>query len=471
MKLMLVENTKKRGIILHMKKETDEIKEKIEYCLNCKIKPCSLKGCPLNNDIPEVIKLAKEEKYEEAYNILSQTTVLPAICGRICPHMSQCQGSCVRGIKSEPVSIGDIEVFIGDVSIQNGYKIPENQIQKNESKEKSKDEEMRPHKENNQIDEKETKTDKVFDNNKQVAIIGGGPAGLTCAAFLKKTGKYDVTIYEKYNYLGGLLMHGIPDFRLPRQIIKKTIDKIIDLGINVEYNKELGKNISLEELLNSNDAIFLAFGANVSTKMGVDGEDLKGVYGGNELLEYNTHPDYAGKNVAVIGGGNVAMDCARTIKKMGANSVKVIYRRAEEQMPAEKKEIEDAKEEGIEFLFQNNIVKIIGTKTVEKIELIKTELVKKDGEDRLVPVNIENSNFQIDIDYVVMALGSKPAEFVKELGVKLNDKGKIIIDENCKTSNSKIYAGGDIAGKKGTVAWAARSGRNAAESIIRELGE
>ncbi|MBQ9659438.1 MAG: FAD-dependent oxidoreductase [Clostridia bacterium] len=486
-----------------MKKETEEIKEKLEYCLNCKIKPCSQKGCPLNNDIPDFIRLAKEEKYEEAYNLLSQTTVLPAICGRICPHMSQCQGSCVRGIKGEPVSIGDIEAFIGDVSIQNGYKIPENQMLKNESKEKRPDEEMNPQKENNQIDGEKAKTDKQSCKNKKVAIIGGGPAGLTCGAFLKKTGKFDVTIYEKYDYLGGLLMHGIPDFRLPREITKKTIEKILDLGINVKYHKELGKNISLEELLNSNDAIFLSFGANVSIKMGVHGEDLKGVYGGNELLEFNAHPDYKGKNVAVIGGGNVAMDCARTIKKMGANSVKVIYRRAEEQMPAEKKEIEDAKKEGIEFLFQNNIVKIIGTKKeeilnkkqndilnkfdkinkeneikklsrdgeVEKIELIKTELIKKDGEDRLVPVNIENSNFQIDIDYVVMALGSKSAEFVKKLGLKLNDKGKIIIDENCKTSNSKIYAGGDIAGNKGTVAWAARSGRNAADAIIRELGE
>lgn len=200
--------------------------------------------------------------------------------------------------------------------------------------------------------------------------------------------------------------------------------------------------------------------------MGVEGENLEGVYGGNELLEYNLHPNYDGKTVAVVGGGNVAMDCARTIKRLGAKEVKVIYRRAREQMPAERKEIEEAIEEGIEFLFQNNIVKILGDNKVEKIELIKTELVQKEGETRLVPVNVENSNYEINADYVVMALGSKPQAFVNELGLGLNKWGNIAINENYQTSNPKIYSGGDLAGVKGTVAWASFSGREAAKHIV-----
>lgn len=217
---------------------------------------------------------------------------------------------------------------------------------------------------------------------------------------------------------------------------------------------------------NEYDAIFLSFGANVSSKMGVEGEDLYGVFGGNELLEYKLHPDYRDKRVAVVGGGNVAMDCARTIKKLGAKEVKVIYRRAREQMPAEDKEIEEAINEGVEFLFQNNIVKILGIDSVEKVELIKTELVQKEGETRLVPVNVKNSNYIIDIDYIVMALGSNSAPFVNDLGLELNKWGNIKINENYQTSNSKIYAGGDLAGIKGTVAWAANSGREAAKKIV-----
>ncbi len=205
--------------------------------------------------------------------------------------------------------------------------------------------------------------------------------------------------------------------------------------------------------------------------MGVEGENLQGVYGGNELLEYNLHPDYKGKKVAVIGGGNVAMDCARTIKHLGAEEVKVIYRRAREQMPAEDKEIEEAIEENVEFLFQNNIVKILGNEKVERVELIKTELKPKEGETRLVPVNIEGSNYEIEIDYIVMALGSKPQQFVKDLGLELNKWGNIAINEEYQTSNHKIYAGGDLAGIKGTVAWAANSGREAAKSIIDVFGD
>ena len=304
--------------------------------------------------------------------------------------------------------------------------------------------------------------------NKKVAVIGGGPAGLTCAAFLAKNG-INVTIYEKHDYLGGILKHGIPEFRLSKDVLKKTVDNILDLGIKVEYNKKLGENLNLENLKKEYDAIFLSIGANITTKMGVDGENLDGVYGGNELLEYNLHPNYEGKKVAVIGGGNVAMDCARTIKRLGAKEVKVIYRRAEEQMPAETKEIHEAKTEGIEFLFQNNIVKILGNGKVEQVELIKTELVQKEGETRKVPVNIPNSNYIIDIDYIIMALGSMPDEVVKKLGLELNKWGYIQIDEKNRTSNPKIFAGGEIAGSKGTVAWAARSGRDAANSIDEYL--
>lgn len=414
----------------------EQIKEKANYCLNCPVKPCSKKGCPLGNDIPGFIKAVKEENYKKAYEILSETTVLQAVCGRICPHTKQCEGSCVRGIKSEPESIGELETFIGDMAIKENYELA---IPNNDNK------------------------------NKKIAIVGGGPAGLTASAFLLKKG-YAVTLYEKYNYLGGLLVHGIPEFRLPKEIVKQTIQKIIDLGLEVKFNSELGKNLELQQLEKEYDAIFLSFGANVTTKMGVEGEELDGVYSGNQLLENQNHPDYTNKKVAVIGGGNVAMDCARTIKRLGAQEVKVIYRRAEEQMPAEPKEIQEAKAEGIEFLFQNNIVKILGNKKAQQVELIKTELVQKEGEIRKVPVNIPNSNYKIDVDYIVMALGSKPESFVNNLGLELNKWGYINIDENNRTSNPKIFAGGDIAGAKSTVAWAARSGRDAANSIIEYLG-
>ena len=427
----------------------EEIKEKANYCLNCKIKPCSLKGCPLENNIPDFIKAVKEENYKQAYKILSKTTVLPGICGKICPHMKQCQGSCVRGIKGNPVSIGDIENFIFEQAVKEGYTLKD---------------EMQSKKEVPQTSEIQETSNNENLKNKKVAIIGGGPAGLTCAAFLAKDG-VNVTIYEKYNYLGGLLVHGIPEFRLPKTRVQETVNRILDLGIKVEYNKEIGKNLKLSELKQQYDAIFLSIGANKSAQMGVKGEKLEGVYGGNELLEYKKHPNYEGKTVAVIGGGNVAMDCSRTIKKLGAKEVNIIYRRAEEQMPAEKKEIEDAKNEGIKFLFQNNIVEIKGKNKVEKLELIKTKLIQKEGDTRLSPVNIEGSNYEINTDYVVMALGSTVSEEVLELGLTLNKWGNVIINEKYQTSETKIFAGGDLAGCKGTVAWAARTGRDAAENI------
>lgn len=412
----------------------EKMKEKLEYCLNCKNRPCT-NGCPLSNSIPDVIKLAKDGNMEEAYMKLTNTTILGSICGRICPHYKQCMGSCIRGIKGESVSIGNIEAFVSDYGIEN--KLYKNVQITNELK------------------------------GKKVAVVGGGPAGITCSYFLKRAGA-DVTIYEKHKELGGILSHGIPEFRLERDVLNNTIKAIIDLGINVKYNKELGKDFDINGLANTYDAIFVSIGANISTKMNIPGEELDGVYGGNELLEKGNHPNYTGKRVAVIGGGNVAMDSARTINKMGAKDVYVIYRRAEEQMPAERKEIEDAKIDGVKFLFQNNITKIIGEDKVEKIECIKTELVQKEGETRLSPVNIEGSNYIMDMDFVVMAVGAKPEE--KLIGdFEKNKWGYINVNENMETSIPKVYAGGDIAGEKATVAWAARSGRNAARKIVEKL--
>ena len=282
---------------------------------------------------------------------------------------------------------------------------------------------------------------------------------------------YSVTIFEKeHDIIGGVLAYGIPDFRLPKAILDTSINKILSLGIEVKYNKELGKDIDIAELAQNYDAVFVAIGANVSWNMNIPGEDLEGVYGGNELLEKANHPNYLGKTVIISGGGNVAMDCARTIKRLGAKSVKVVYRRAEEQMPAEQKEIDDAKKDGVEFLFQNNILKIIGDTRVTGIECIKTELIKKEGDDRLSPVNIEGSNYNIEADYVVMAIGSMPdSEIVNKTHLEQNSKGYISVDDNFETSQKNVFAGGDIVGTKSTVAWAAKNGRVAAEKILEKL--
>lgn len=414
----------------------ENINSKADYCLECIKKPCS-QSCPLNNDTAGFIKLVKEKQYQKAYELLCETTVLQPICGRICPHTKQCQKSCIRGIKGEPVNIGEIEAYVGDLAIKNNWKIPKSSNEAAESK--------------------------------KIAVVGGGPSGLTCAAFLAKQG-YKVTIYEKHRKLGGILSHGIPEFRLNSKTIEATIQKILDLGIETNLGQALGKDYTINELENCYDAIFLSFGANISYKMNIEGEELQGVFGGNELLKNNTHPDYTNKNVAIIGGGNVAMDAARTIKRLGAQNVTVIYRRAEEQMPAEKKEIEEAKNEGVEFLFQTNILRILGNEKVEKIECIKTELKRKEGESRLSPVNIENSNYYKDIDYIVMSVGAGPeVKLTQTLGLELDSKGRIQVDENNQTSKPKIFAGGDLIGETSTVAWAARSGRNSAEAIIKYL--
>jgi glutamate synthase len=417
----------------------DNIKQKAEYCLNCKNPQCRT-GCPLGNNIPAFIQKVKEDNLEEAYKILCETTAIPAICGRICPHQKQCQGKCIRGIKSEPVSIGEIEAYVGDWALNNT----------NSLLNCCKD---------------------IQEKNKKVAVIGGGPSGLTAAVFLRKNG-YKVTIYEKQKDLGGILKRGIPEFRLPNEIVEKTIEQILALGINVQCEKELGRNLELANLEKEYDAIYLSIGANIPRKMAIEGEELEGVYGGNSLLENQNHPDYTNKKVAIIGGGNVAMDCARTIKRMGAEQVVVIYRRSEAEMPAESKEISDAKKEGVEFLFLNNIVKILGTNKVEKIECIKTELVQKEGETRKSPVNIENSNYILNMDYVVMAVGGEvDKDLIEKCNISTTTKKYVQVNENNQTSDEKVFAGGDVVGQNSTVAWAASDGKNVASKIIKFLEE
>lgn len=390
----------------------NSILEKANYCVSCVTKPCQV-GCPFNNDITSFIQDIKSEDYEHAYRVLCQTTVLPAICGRVCPYDKQCQGACVKKVSYDAVRIGELEAFVGDLSIKNNWSIVRNDYPKRREK---------------------------------VAIVGGGPAGLVCAAFLAINGISPV-VYEKHNYLGGILYHGIPDFRLPKDILKKTIDKILDLGVEVKLNQELGRDITLDYLEKEYDAVFLGIGGNISLKMHIPGEDLSGVY-----------------------GGNVAMDVSRTIKRLGAEHVYVIYRRGEKEMPATKEEIADAKKDGVEFLFQHNILKIDGVTKVKGVEVIKTDLIQKEGESRLSPVNIEGSNYHIPCDYVMMAIGSMVEEsVVSGLGLERTPRGKVKIDQDGRTSRENIFAGGDLTNTPGTVAFAGRSGRDAAYAIIEYL--
>lgn len=391
-----------------------KFKDLVNYCLNCTVKPCR-KGCPLENDIPKFIKLAKDGDFLEAFSVLGETTVLSSICGRICPFDRQCEGNCVRRLKGEPVQIGKIEAIIGDKAIQEDYPIFRNM--------------------------KEI-------NGKKIAIVGAGPSGLTCAAFLKKLG-YSVTIYEKYDYLGGIISHGIPDFRLDKDITLKNLNRIVDLGIEVKYNFELGKNITLKELKKEYDAVFLAFGANVSNMPQIKGKNLSNVYGANELLESKKALDLKNKNVIVVGGGDVAMDMARTAKRCGGN-VLVIYRRDENQMKADINQINLAKEENVEFLFNTNVKQII-----KKENISKAYLVTNDGFKFIYPC-----------DYVFFAIGSKPNEKInKKLGLKLDVDGYIKTDKKQMTSMKGVFAGGDLTGTERTVAYAARSGREAAYNI------
>lgn len=441
-----------------------------DYCLKCINKPCSNKGCPLQNDIPSFIH---EEDPEKAFEILCKTTVLPAICGKICPHSKQCQGSCVRGIKGKPVSIGKVESYIGDLSIEKDYKIPKADLLELGKK---------FNKNENEIKEKLKKI--------KIAVIGSGPCGLTCASFLAKYG-IQVTIFEKYEKLGGLLRHGIPEFRLERKTVEKTIEKIIEQGIIVKNNTEFGKDINIEKLLREYDGIFISIGANVSNKTiqsentinsnefleqlnviqekynkKIDDLDEKMKLTKNEKEFVNLVKELKKSNVAVQGGGNVAMDISRTLVRLGTN-VTIVYRRDIEQMPAEKYEIEDAKSEGVKILVKTNIKDFNSAN--HKLKCIKTKLVKDDNDTRLSPKDIEGSEFDLAVDYLVFAIGSKIEEsIIKKEGLEQNKWGYINVNEEFETSIKNVFAGGDAIGTNSTVAYAAMNGRQAAKCIIRK---
>lgn len=413
-----------------MEKEKLEVKIAASKCETCVTKPCQI-GCPLNIDIPEFIENVKNNNYGEAFKVLCKSTVLPSVCGKICPVDKQCQGSCTKKVSYDPVEIGKIESYVGDLAVENGWKLP----RKGKKKER-------------------------------IAVIGSGPSGLTCAGFLAENG-YQVTIYEKHEYLGGLLYHGIPKFRLNKELVSKVIKQILDLGMEVKTNVSLGKDISLKELEKEYDAVFLGLGANVSKMMGLSGEELNGVYGANELLENLVQVDYTSKRVVVIGGGGVSIDMARTAIKEGASEVGIIYRRSRSEMSAEMNDIRTAKKEGIKFLFQTNVIKVIGEDKVTGIECVKTTLDKEKK-----AINVEGSNFVIDTDVVIMAVGSRAdSELLESLKLDVKENGYLMVNSNNQTSNPKIFAAGDLTGAKSTVAWACRNGRDTAYSIMKFLSK
>lgn len=404
-----------------------EVEKEIFRCLNCVNKPC-MKACPLGNDIPKIIELLRLSKEKEAYELLFKTNIMPSICGRICPYMKQCQLNCTRKYKETPIETGKIEASLGDLAYKNGWTI------ENISNEL---------------------------NKKKVAVVGSGPAGLTCAVFLRRYGA-EVTIYEKREKLGGLLRYGIPDFRLPKDIIDELVDQVSKLGIKVVTNYILGENF--EELKNNYDAIFLSIGANIPRNVEIGGKNLKGVYQGNTLLENGIDFNCENKRIYILGGGNVAIDVSRTVKRLKAKEVTIIYRRSEEEMPAEKKEIIVAQDENIKFIFNTNIVKILGGNCVEKIECIET------SENNHIIENIKGSEYLLDADIVIMAVGSQAdVDLINKLNLETDEKGFIKVNENNQTSDKKVFAGGNLIGVKATVAWAARSGRDASENIKNYL--
>lgn len=419
--------------------------EEAKRCLNCKNPQCKL-GCPVQIDIPKFIKKVSEGQFEEAYNIIINNSSLPAVCGRVCPQETQCEGQCVRGIKGEPVAIGRLERFVADW-----------------------------HNKNNQ-----DQNEKVNTNNHKVAIIGSGPSGLSCASTLAKLG-YDVTIFEALHLAGGVLVYGIPEFRLPKEIVNKEIEGIKQLGVKVETNVVIGKTISIEELKQEYgfEAIFIGSGAGLPKFMNIPGENLNGVYSANEFLTRvnlmkaylpnSSTPIKKNTNVAVVGGGNVAMDAARCALRLGANKVYIIYRRGFEELPARQEEVEHAKEEGIEFKILTNPIEIIGdnNNTVSKIKCIEMELGEKDASGRRRPIEKENSEFELDVDCVIMALGTSPNPLIKSTTVGLETQrwGGIIIDENTMTTVDGVFAGGDAVTGAATVILAMGAGKQAAIAI------
>ena len=427
--------------------------DEAQRCLNCKNKPC-VSGCPVNIHIPEFIAKVAAGDFEGAYEIISQSSSLPAVCGRVCPQESQCEGKCVRGIKGEPVAIGRLERFVADYHNANAV------------------EAAKP----------------VPSNGHKVAIIGSGPAGLTCAGDLAKLG-YDVTIYEALHLAGGVLVYGIPEFRLPKAIVQKEVDNLKALGVKVETNMVIGRVLTIEELKEEYgyEAIFLGTGAGLPRFMNIPGENLKGVYSANEFLTRSnlmkaykddpSTPIQHAKNVAVVGGGNVAMDAARTAKRLGAENVYIVYRRGMEELPARKEEVEHAEEEGIIFKTLTNPVEILATDVadprdpdfgwVKGLRCVEMELGEPDASGRRRPIVKEGSEFELDMDCVIMALGTSPNPLIKSTtpGLETKKWGEILADDNGRTSMEGVFAGGDAVTGAATVILAMGAGKTAAAAM------
>ncbi len=431
--------------------KNDEAVLEADRCLQCKHQPC-VAGCPVNIPIPQFIQQIYDGKLDEAYNIITSENMLPSICGRVCPQESQCEAVCVMGIKHEPVAIGRLERFVGD------YKIAKNEkIEHTEPKEGA----------------------------KKVAVVGSGPAGITAAGELANRG-YAVTLFEALHETGGVLSYGIPDFRLPSDIIEKEIDNIIKNGVKIETNVIIGKSLTIEDLQNDGfEAIFLGSGAGLPRFMNIPGENLNGVYSANEFLTRNnlmkaykfpksaTTPILVGKAVAVIGGGNVAMDAARTALRLGSEKVYIIYRRSEKELPARDEEVEHAKEEGINFKLLTNPIQILGDEgRVSGMECLKMELGEPDDSGRRRPVPVEGSNYTINVDTVIVAIGQSPNKLISDTtpGLDVQSWGGIIVNEQTlETTKKGVFAGGDNVSGAATVILAMEAGKKAAQSIDKML--
>ena len=419
--------------------------EEASRCLNCKNKPC-VSGCPVNVRIPEFVAKVAEGKFEEAYEIITSTNSLPAISGRVCPQENQCEGKCVRGIKGESVSIGRLERFCADYHMKHS----------------------------------DAKAVKPQSNGKKVAVVGAGPSGLTCAGDLAKKG-YEVTVFEAFHTAGGVLVYGIPEFRLPKAIVKKEVENLQDLGVEVKTNMVIGRVLSVDELFEMGyKAIFIGSGAGLPSFMGIEGEDLIGVYSANEYLtrtnlmkayldDYDT-PIIKSKSVAVVGGGNVAMDAARCAKRLGAENVYIVYRRGMEEMPARKEEVEHAEEEGIIFKTLTNPVEVLGDENgcVKGMTCVEMELGEPDASGRRRPIVKEGSEFELDVDTMIMALGTSPNPLIRSTtpGLDTDKHGCIITDgPDGLTSRPFVYAGGDAVTGAATVILAMGAGKEAAKAI------
>lgn len=417
--------------------------EEAKRCLHCKHRPC-VSGCPVNIAIPDFIALVAEGKFEEAYQVIAKTSALPAVCGRVCPQEKQCESKCVRGIKGESVGIGRLERFVADY-----------------------------HNANTPL-----KKADIPKNGKRVAIVGSGPSSLTCAGDLSKMG-YAVTIFEALHIAGGVLVYGIPEFRLPKAIVQREVDGLKDMGVDVETNVVIGRSISIDDMLQKYDAVFVGSGAGLPRFMGIEGENLKGVYSANEFLtrinlmkaykEDSRTPVQHGRRVAVVGGGNVAMDAARCAKRLGAQEVCIIYRRSMEELPARAEEVENAIEEQIEFKTLMNPTRILGNENgnVTGIECVNMELGEPDESGRRRPVAIKGSEHIIDVDSVIIAIGTSPNPLIKSTtaGLEVDKRGCIVADENGRTSREGVFAGGDTVTGAATVIKAMGAGKAAAKAI------